>query len=264
MNFISVDFHLHYLANYTLYVQSDFINNHLVVVSEDNEVLAYFRYDSLQPNSEVIKFLSYPFSNVIIGLPHQGLVWVPQEVFTPSDKILFTPYFIDENPDLILFKEVDSLDVVGLYQLDQVILHRWQKVFPTAKFVPNFEILIDQVKSQSNTEGEVLGVHIYDNKADLLLFINGEFKLYNTFEVATADDLSYFVISVLKNFGISWKIGKILLSGASQDSEWGTRLVNYCDEILVLESKTNWSVSNEEVKQELKMLNLLPDTGLCE
>lgn len=264
MSFISVDFHLHYLASYTLYIQTDFINNHLVVLNAENEVLVYFHYDNLQPSQEVMKFLSYPFTNVIVGMPQQSLVWVPQEVFDPSDKALYAPYFVDENLDNILVKDVDTLNVVALYQFDQLLMNRWRTIFPEVKFVPNFEILVHQAGEHITSEGEVLGIHVYDQQVDLFLFIGGEFKLYNTFEVATPDDLSYFVISVLKNFSLQGKVQKVLLSGVEENSDWATRLNTYTDNLILLEPKTTWSSSDLEVKKALVPLNILADTGLCE
>lgn len=263
MNFISVDFHLHYLASYTLYVQSDFINNYLVVLSEENEVLVYLHYDNLQPTAEVVKFLSYPFTNVIVGMPQQNLVWVPTDVFDVSEKYMYAPYFLDDNLDNILVKRNDDLGVIALYQYDAFLYNRWTKIFPDAKFVPNFGVFMQQAEVHISVVGEVLGVHIYDNQVDMFLFVNNEFKLYNSFEISTPDDLSYFIVSILKNFSLTAGLGKIVVSGVDHESEWADRLVKYTNELVFLEPKTAWTSTNIEVKSALASLNILADTGLC-
>lgn len=263
MNFISEDFHLHYIASYTLFIQSDFKNDYLVVVNEDNEVLVLLHYDNLQPSAEAARLLGLPFAKVIVGMPHQNLLWVPADVYDPSEKHLYSTYFLDENVEAILQKDFEKLDAVALYQYDQLILNRWTKLFPEAQLVPNFEILIQQANEYISAEGEILGVYIYDNQADIFLFVNGEFKLYNSFEVATADDLSYFVLSILKNFAIEGKLSKILLTGADQDSEWADRLYNYSSDVVLLQPQTVWNTENQDVKANLVALNILADTILC-
>lgn len=263
MNFISEDFHLHYIASYTLFIQSDFKNDYLVVVNEENEVLVLLHYDNLQPSAEAVRFLSLPFAKVIIGMPHQNLVWVPADVYDASEKHLYATYFLDENVDTILAKDFEDMDAIALYQYDQLLLNRWKRIFPIARLVPNFEIFIHQAKEYITKEGEILGVYVYDNQADIFLFINGEFKLYNTFEVATADDLNYFVLSILKNFAVTGKLNKVLLSGADGESEWADRLKNYADNLILLKPQTAWTTGNIGIQDNLSSLNILADTILC-
>lgn len=262
MNFFSANFHLHYLANYTLYIQSDFITDHITVVNQDNEVLVYLQNNSLQPDSEVTKLLSYPFSKIVIGLPHQGLVWIPQEVYQSSEKALYAPYFVEENPDLILETPIDSLAVVALHQFDQFLLNKWKNIFPQAIYAPIFVVLIKQLSGKYHVN-DCMVVHIYENKADIILFMNGDFKLYNTFEVATADDLSYFVISVLKNFGIAGKIPKVFLSGVAKDSDWGVRVSSYAIDFEILEPQNRFLFPNKELEKKFSALNILVDLGSC-
>lgn len=263
MNFISEDFHLHYIASYTLYVQSDFTNDYLVVVNGANEVLVFLHYDNFQPSAEVNKILSLPFAQVIVGMAPQNLIWVPASVFVESEKALYAAYFLDEEVEYILAKEIKGLDVIALYQYDQLLLNRWKKIFPEAHVVANFEILLQQAEAHISKIGDTIGVHIYDNRADIFLFMHGEFKLYNTFEVATADDLSYFVSSIMKNFALIGKVDKIVLSGADEDSEWAMRLQHYATSFAVLAPKTSWSSTNKSVEKALTALNILADTASC-
>lgn len=263
MNFISEDFHLHYLASYTLYVQSDFKDDFLVVVNDTNEVIVFLRYDNLQPSAEVVRMLSLPFTNVIVGMPHQNLIWVPADVYDESEKVLYEPYFLDENVDNILSKNIVGVNAVALYQYDQLLLSRWKKIFPQAKFVANFEVLLRQSMPYVSDIGAVLGVHVYDKQTDMFLFVNGEFKLFNSFEVTTVNDLSYFVINLFKNFGVSGKVQKVLLSGVELDSEWIVRLGHYTEETILLQANNQWKSEDVEVQKALIALNILADTKIC-
>lgn len=263
MNYIAEDFHLHYLATYALYVQSDFQQDHLVVLDEDKKVLVYMTYDNISPSVEAMKILSMPFQKVYVGLPHQSLVWIPTELYHDSEKELYANYFVDSNVDRMIAKEISGLEIVALYQYDQLLYSRWMNLFPEAHFIPNFEVVIRQVQSNIPIQGEVLGGHLYDDQADIFLFVNGELKLYNTFEVATPDDLSYFVLNICKNFSIKGKVPKILLSGTSRGSEWYTRMQRYGEQVDMIKAKEKWFAYEAEVEETLEELNVLADSVLC-
>lgn len=263
MNYIAEDFHLHYLTTYTLYIQSDFQNDHLVVVDEDKQVLVYMTYENMSPPVEAMKILSMPFQKVVVGLPHQSLIWVPSEVYHETEKDLYTSYFVDSEVGRIMSREIAGLGIVALYQYDQLLYSRWKKLFPDANFIPTFEVVVYQVQPHIPIQGEVLGVHLYDDQADIFLFVNGELKLYNTFEIATPDDLSYFVLHIFKNFSIKGKVPKILLSGTYSESEWFVRLRRYAEQIDMIKPKEKWFVPNLDVEHQLEGLTVLTDSGLC-
>lgn len=263
MNYIAGDFHLHYLSTYTLYVQSDFQSDHLVVLDGDKQVLVYMVYDNLSPSAEAMKILSMPFQKVFIGLPHESLVWVPAEMYDDAEKGLYANYFVDGSIDRIIAKEMLGLGIVALYQYDQLLYSRWMNLFPEANFIPNFEVVIRQAQSNIPIQGEVLGVHVYDDQADIFLFINGELKLYNTFEIATPDDLSYFVLNIYKNFSIKEKVPKVLLSGTRKDSEWYLRMERYGEQIAMIRPKERWNIDVPAIEEQLQELNVLVDSVLC-
>jgi len=262
MNFISEDFHLHYIGSYTLYIQSNLNNDYIVVLSAEKEVLIFLQYDNLVPSIEATRILSLPFSKVIIGMVHQNLIWAPTDVFKEEDKELYLPYFLSEKVEAIFHKEIQEIDAVALYEFDQVAYRHWLKIFPEAKIVPSFEVLLQQANQYVSKNGVLLGVHIMDNQADIFLFVNGEFKLYNTFEVISVDDLNYFVLSIMKNFSLDARIEKVVLSG-NKDEEWAQRLLGYSNELIVLEAKSSWTTVDHEVNVVLKSLNVLSDTVLC-
>lgn len=263
MTYISDDFHLHYLASYTLYIQSDFQNDHLVVLDEDKQVLVYMTYAHNSPSSQATKVLSMPFQKVFVNLPHQSLVWVPLSVYHETEKELYADYFVDGEVSRIMGKEISGLGVVALYQYDQLLYSRWKSLYAEAEFIPNFKVIIHQVQSNIPIQGEVVGVHLYDDQADIFLFVDGELRLYNTFEVATPDDLSYFVLNVFKNFEIKGKVSKILLSGTQSGSEWSVRLSGYAEQIAMIRPKERWYTPNAEVARQMEGLNVLTDSALC-
>ncbi|MCA5003755.1 DUF3822 family protein [Sphingobacterium bovistauri] len=264
MNYISADFHLHYIPSYTLYIQSDLYRDHLIVVGLDNDVLVYIAYDNEKPSLEATKILSFPFENVYISLPHQSLVWVPSEVFDPTDLALYKDYFVETKIDKIQYKQIESQGVTALYQIDSTLQSRWKNAFPQATILPSFSALLSQAFNNINCDLELLCVHIYGTQADLFLFVNGEIRLFNTYEIHNPDDLAFYVLSIMKNFSISGKIQKVLLSGASIDSEWGKRIDIYTKQLVEMKSTFDWIVKNKDVSLSIKSLNTLADLSICE
>ncbi len=263
MNYTSEDFHLQYISTYNLYVQSDLIYDQLVVLDQDKQVLVYMKYDNINPNTEAIKLLSLPFAQVYIAVPHQSLVWVPTEIFNASDKSLYVDYFVDGSAESIMDKPITSIAATALYQYDLFLMNRWKKLYPKAHFVSMFDILLKQAMPFIFKSGHTMGIHLYDSQADVFLFIDGEMHLYNTFEIATADDISYFILSILRNFDIKGKVDRILWSGGDVDAEYANRLTNYTTEIVVLDAEEKWKVNDEASAKELKGLNILKDSTVC-
>ncbi|HMR18092.1 MAG TPA: DUF3822 family protein [Sphingobacterium sp.] len=261
MDYTSADFKIQYISTYTLYINSDYTNDQVVVLDNENCVLVLKTYGASQPSQDVAKLLSLPFQRVYIALPHQNLVWVPTTVFRDSDIDDFVPFF--EGSGRILSKEFPSLGVTALYQYDVLLYSRWRKIFAEAHFVPVFEVTLKQAQPQIPIQGSVLGVYVYDSQVDLFLFEHGEFKFYNTFEVATADDMSYFVLQLFKNLGIAEKVGKVLLSGADAQSTWGQRLALYTDNLEMVKAKNRWTVASADISDVVGDFNMLADSVLC-
>lgn len=262
MNYTSEEFHIHYISSYTLFVNSDYAYDHLVVVDEQKNVLVFMKYETTKPSTDAMKILSLPFQYIFVTLPHQSLVLIPTDVFQHAEKDIYADYFIDQNADHTYIKNL-SLGITALYQYDLLLYNRWKNLFSEAHFIPSFEVIIRQAQSNIPIQGETLGVHIYDSQADLFLYVDGALQLYNTFEVQTVDDLSYFMLSIFKNFGLTNKIQRILLSGANEGSEWGERLSKYTEDLEIIKAKSKWITASGDVKNHILNLNILIDSHLC-
>ena len=94
--------------------------------------------------------------------------------------------------------------------------------------------------------------------------MNGELRLFNTYEVQAPDDLAYYILSIIKNFAIEGKIQKIQLIGLSKESDFAKRIAIYTKQLEEVNAESNWQVSNREVENSLKELNILADLTICE
>lgn len=261
MNYTSKHFHLHYITQYTLIVKANYQYDKLFVIDQDNQLLMYMNFESHAPSEEALKLLSLPFQNVFVSIPTHNLTFIPDNLFQEVDLEKFHDFM--ENPSQeVIRSSIDFLQIQALFQYDVLLFHRWKTLFPDAKFIPEFKLNLIQARPYIPLKGDVLGVVFDDNSADIYLFINGQFKLYNTFEIISDDDLSYFLLNVFDNFGIDAKVNKILYSGIDVDNSFLNKLKSFSNEVVEINA-TKSAISTEEVSENFVKSYLL-DLPICE
>lgn len=264
MNYISANFQLQYLSTYKLFVKTDFLQDTLIVLDEHEQVQVYNAYPSNQPDAEAMKLLGLPFQQVVVNLPLQSLVFIPTEAFEVDDLPEYQEFLVDENPERTYYKALAILDATACYQYDLLLFNRWKNIFPNAQFVADFEVVLSQVQALIPIHGEVMGIHANDTQIDLYVFINGQFQFYNTFEIATVDDLNYFMLNACRSFNLTPKIQKLIVSGITEDSEFLPYFSQFAEKIEWLQPKKQWQSTDETVTALIKQFNVLIDAKLCE
>lgn len=262
MQFISEDFRVHYISSYTLFVKSGYVRDTLTVLDEQKNILVHMVYPVQELPDSAARLLSYPFGGVVVVVPQQNVVWVPLELYDEQDKSMYCDYLNEDNVDAIFVKPIVSLGITSLYTVDPILMNRWRHLFEFVAFVPEFEPVLLQSSVQVAPLGNEIGVHIHDEKADIFVYNDGNLLLYNTFEVVTPDDLSYFLLCVYEQFKVDNQ-DRIWLSGASLDSEWAGRLSRYATHIELLKPQDTWFVTDDAVKRNLMAMNVVLDSGLC-
>lgn len=261
MNYTSKQFHLHYISHYTLIVKANYQYDKLYVLDQDHQLLVYMNFESHNPSEEALKLLSLPFQKVYVSIPTHNLTFVPDDLYQEVDLVKYQEFM--ENPAQEMSQTaVEFLQIQAFYQLDVLLHHRWKTLFPDAKFVPEFKLNLIQARPYIPLKGDVLGVVFDDNTADIYLFINGQFKFYNTFEVVSDDDLSYFILNLFENFGIEKKVNKVLYSGLDVDHSFIQKLKTYSDEVIEI-SANKPSVSLDEESNQISRSYLI-DLPTCE
>jgi len=257
MNYTSPHFNIQYLPHYTLLVKTGFHIDTLVVMDENNVVQVMMEYESEQPEPSALQLLSLPFSKVKVVVPHQGLVFVPTEVFQEDSLAEYSEFLVDDQVDNTRFQHIALNGVTAVYQYDMFLYNRWQTLFPEAQFIPEFQVVLDQAQAHIPLQGEVLGVHFGDQAVDIFVFINGQFQLYNTFEVYGMEDLTYYILRIFSSFQIKDKVQKMLISGEIPEDSYRNRLIQMADRVEVVSAKIKASVKEKELEEQLAGLNTL-------
>ncbi len=265
MNYISKQFNIHYLPEYNLLVKAGFQKDVLAVVDKKSVAPILIEYPSEEPILDATRIMSLPFRFVRIVIPHQSLTFIPKEVFQRENIAQYLQFLGTQDIENTFIYYLDSLNIVALYQLDRLLLNRWRRLFPDAVILPEFAVVLDRAQERISIRGSVLGLHfVTDNIVDFYLFKNGVFQLYNNFEIQHLDDISYYVLNILTQFGLGDSINKILLSGEMPDHSYYKRISRYAGDIEVLDLKTKVALADQELDYDLTPYNVLFDSILCE
>ncbi|EEI90355.1 hypothetical protein HMPREF0765_3942 [Sphingobacterium spiritivorum ATCC 33300] len=257
MNYTSDQFNIQYLPHYTLLVKTGFHTDTILVSDEKGTVQVMMEYESEQPEPSALQLLSLPFVRVKIVVPHQSLIFVPNELFKEEALEDYTQFLMDEEQGNTLHQKLNLGGVTAVYQYDAILYNRWKSLFPEAQFIPEFQVILEQAQQHIPLQGEVIGVHFGDQTADLFVFLNGQFQLYNTFEVYSVEDLTYYLLRIFSSFHIKDKVQKLLISGEIPEEDYRQRLAQLAERVETLTAKIKISSSDEQVQQQLQGLNTL-------
>ncbi|SEG30679.1 DUF3822 family protein [Sphingobacterium lactis] len=260
MNYTAKQFHLHYISQYTLIVKANYEYDMLYVLDAEGQILVYMKFESMEPSEEALKLLSLPFQQVFVSVPSQNLTFIPQDLYQEEDLDAYRDFM--ENPSAAIETEhLDFLQIQALYQYDVLLSHRWKTLFPSAVFIPEFKLNLLQARPYIPLKGEVVGVVFNNSTTDIFLFVNGQFKFYNTFEILSDDDLSYFILNVFDNFQLKDKVTKALVSGVDLEDSVLRKLDNYAHELVYIKA-SHPAKANEALEEEVSSLYLL-DLPTC-
>lgn len=263
MKYTSKNFHLHYIPQYKLFVKADFIKDTLIVVDESNEIQAMFSYPANEPDSEAIKLLGLPFQHVFISLPVQSLVFIPSEVYQEENQELYQRFLMDEHIERTYTHHLENLGISVNYQYDLLLCNRWRAIFPHAKFVADFQLLLGEVQAYIPMQGEVLGAHFNDTQVELFAFKNGKFLFYKVFDIQQVDDLNYFVLTTCRAFNLQVKLHKVLISGIGEENMYSAALKQFANRVEFVQPQTDWSVADETIEKEILPFNFIADAASC-
>lgn len=264
MNYISNQFNIQQIPSYTLLINAGFVKDLLAVVDQQNELRVFMEYAAEKPEPEAMKILSLPFKRVKVVIPHESFSFIPTELFEEEKLPVYASYLSDENPSHVYFQQIDALGVTVVYQFDLLLLNRWKSIFPNCQIIPEFRMVLEQVQSKIPIHGHILGVHYSNQLVDIYLFVNGQIQVYNSFEISSIDDLSYYILNIYNQFNIEGKVDKIIVSGLTISEAHAERLSQYGQQLERVELSTNIQVPADAEGLDLTQFHITFDALSCE
>lgn len=264
MNYISNQFNIQLIPSYTLLIHAGFVTDLLAVVDQQRQLRVFMEYAAEKPETEAMKMLSLPFKKVKVVIPQESFSFIPSELFEEEKLPVYASYLSDENPSHVYFQRIESLGVTVVYQFDLLLLNRWKSIFPECQLIPEFRMVLEQVQSKIPIHGHVLGAHFSKQQVDLYLFVNGQIQIYNSFEINSIDDLSYYILNIYNEFNIDEKVDKLIVSGLGITEGYLQRLSNYTHQLERIHMTAEVHVPADALELELDPFHTTFDALLCE
>jgi len=254
MKYTSPRFRLHYLEHYTLLAKADLLRDTLVVVDDRHEVLALYSYPPERPDPEATELLGLPFPRVYINLPVQSFIFVPTEVLQEDDREAYRVFLAEDQDGQTYTHSLHSFGTTVYYQYDMFLSKKWRHIFPQAGFYADFQTIFHKMQSYIPFRGEMFGANFRDTGVDLYVFRDDQLCFYHGFEVAGADDLHYFLLSLLNMFGVKGRIQRCLVSGLPQGHAYLEVLRRYCLRLEFLMPEHTWKTDRADLLPEIDRL----------
>ncbi len=263
MKYTAENFHLHYIPHYQLLIKSDFTTDTLIVLDESLEVQALYAYPSQTPDTDATKLLGLPFQDIAISLPLQSFTLVPSEVYDSRRMEHYQAFVQDEQLNRTQAEPINGLDITGVFQFDLFLHKRWSAIFPQAKFLADFQVVLATAQRYLPETGQVLGIHAKDKQVDLFVFQGKELQFYNIFDVEQVADLQYFVLNVCKNLGLTDQFSQVLLSGVTAEHPFMAVAQRHGKTVQLMQAHVKLHSNEPALQAHINSLNLMADFRLC-
>lgn len=267
MNFTSSRYHLNFLAKYKLLIKTDYEEEHLLVLDEDNEVMRYIQHQKRTPEEDALKLLSLPFGQVKLFVPTQSNILTPIELYQDDYKAYYQQFLIKDSIDTQYTYQSDEYGVVFSYELDEWLLSSWDKVYSDIEIIPEFQVVLDLIQDRLSN-GLVLNIHEFDNKVDFYLFKDRQMLLYNSFEIRDESDLHFYLLHLLQLSGNGGrKFGRIMISQEKGQLPIEKVALSFCDDLFRFDDfvqVSDPSIESSDIKKKLNKMNFrLKESLVC-
>ncbi len=215
-------------ADYTLLLKIG-TNSFSYAVTDQNKLL-FLKQDvdlaELEAPSDDNKLLRSHYKDQVIGLPQNGFTFIPVSLFKP-DKVADLARFLDVKPNEKVFSQPLDAENQVIYKVDERVVHLVSEKFDLKKVVFSAKGWIKSV-SASSPENHQLFVNIDNNQVELLNFMDGNLRFYNSFEFMTPDELVYFTMFITEELKLKPLNTTLILSGdVTPDDENFSRLAQF-------------------------------------
>ena len=149
-------------------------------------------------------FLTKKYKKVRIILPTSGLTIVPAPLFDPARKDAYYQFNqVPEAGSVILSNRNPDPELFILFavqgSLNEVIASGYPGIHPCNHLIPLFD---HTSKEQRGKPGNHIHAHIERDYFNLIIFVNNDLKLCNTFKYRNITDILYFILNVFSKMGI--------------------------------------------------------------
>ncbi len=266
MKYTSVDFDKEQLADYTLLVGVGQEESTLAIVDNEQQLKFIVTYHPADIDEEIRDILKLDFERVKIVLPCVGYSFIPAEVFDEAYLPVYRRYFTDDGLADPLVSDIPSLGIKLIHQISRIGAELFLERFPHAGIYSSAEVSLHAFAGYgTHASGYTFAIHKMGLSAGIYFFDSGKFRYGNDFEVHNADDLNYYLLSVLEHFGLENERPGMLLSGdIALEEEYHHRTNKHSDQVVFadIEQLTGIAIPAELQSSQHRFLSLF-GLNLC-
>lgn len=196
----------------------------------------------LHPNSSLVELLreAVAAQPVCKPLPSEGVVVSVVGNFTPvpladfQEEYCDTFYNYSVSPDVkhrAFYDVVPAANMALLFGLPELTCQMIEEVFGEVRYVSAITSVVKHMYRR--TSGASMFIYAYEQDATIMLMESGKLALLNTYSVQNADDVAYYALSVLTQFGIKPDMLTLSIAGhASVRNPMIARLQQFVPKVL--------------------------------
>lgn len=138
----------------------------------------------------------------------------------------------DAQKGLLLSEKVYGWDMYNVYRVPRDIHTLFQQKFAAGKYWHFYSLLMSSLKKEDGLNGVVIHTVFYADKFVATVFREDKLQLLQSYEYQTPDDVSYYLLSICRQFGIGPTEVSLHIAGLlDSQSNLYTELMKYFTEL---------------------------------
>lgn len=232
MDYTSSKYNIQLLQKYSLWVKTDYVYEHLMVV-DGRQVVRYIRYAKDHPNEEGMKLLSLPFERVSLLMPEQNMLINPLEFYDENKRGIYQKFMNNTGPENQLLYTSKDFNLAISYVLDEWLLSDWKNIYAQIDIIPEFAVVLETANDVLS-EGTDLIVHEMDKKTVFCLFKDKNLVFYNSFEVKNETDFRFYLLKVMELIKDLEGFDQCIISQQKSNISFEETAENYSQKVKVI------------------------------
>lgn len=179
------------------------------------------------------ELLQHQWNEVIIVYNFPDSSLLPEKYFDIGmNKSISELLFGNAFKGLILSEKIPAWDVYNIYRIQREVHGVLQQKFPGVRYWHYYSILLSSIDKQAEMHDSLLKCIFYPEKC-IVAFLKGtQLQLLQTFQYETPEDVSYFLLTICRQFEATQESSKLLVAGLiEQQSALYTELLKYFEHI---------------------------------
>lgn len=222
----------------TLIIQlNSFQLSYAVYNSVNNTVMAYACHvlDGNESFSEALRILTtdewtrVSYSKVKAVIEPLDFLLVPQALFDSNNISAYLNFHsLSKVNNIQLFDVIENVGLVGVYRVPSSLYEALNAQFAEIAILANPTPFVQLVSREyKSIKGDNLFVYLDHNRIHILALNQGKLLYYNSFEIATKEDVSYYALSVSEQLLFSPEKALVVVWGNGSNFEEQYNTLNY-------------------------------------